>query len=160
MSTFRSNMIPFSGYQYPDPLHPDEHISRWLPRTRPVIVCLCGSTRFKDAWHSEMKRLTQEELKIVLTIGDLDPNPDNRNINVPLDPALKEQLDQLHKRKIDLSDEIFVLNVGGYCGESTRSEIKYAAMRNKIIRWLEPDKSGIVIIELGLATVASPPKWT
>lgn len=149
---YRSDVITLFGYPYPDPENQQEEERYWYPRPRPVIVCLCGSTRFKDAWHSEMKRLTQQELKIVLSIGDLDPNPDNRNINVPLDPALKDKLDQLHKRKIDLADEVLILNVGGYCGESTRSEIKYASMRNKIIRWLEPDNAGIVMMELGLAT--------
>ena len=49
-------------------------------------------------------------------------------------------LDELHKRKIDLADEILVLNVGGYIGESTRSEIEYAKAHNKTIRYLEGDK--------------------
>lgn len=35
-------------------------------------------------------------------------------------------LDDMHKRKIDMADEIYVINVGGYIGESTRSEIEYA----------------------------------
>ena len=51
---------------------------------------------------------------------------------------VKEMLDELHKRKIDLADEVFVLNVGGYIGESTRSEIEYAQEHQKKIRYLEP----------------------
>lgn len=74
---------------------------------RPVIVCLCGSTRFKQHWYEQNKRLTYEG-KIVLGVGDLDPNAPGTN--VPLDPEMKARLDELHKRKIDLADEVFVLN--------------------------------------------------
>src|SRR5262249_10186773 len=51
--------------------------------------------------------------------------------------ALKQRLDELHKRKIDLADEVLVLNVGNYIGESTRSEIEYAQAHGKPIRYLE-----------------------
>ena len=51
--------------------------------------------------------------------------------------ALKEQIDELHKRKIDLCDEVFVLNIGGYIGESTRSEIEYAESHGKPVVYLE-----------------------
>ena len=46
-------------------------------------------------------------------------------------------LDDMHKRKIDMADEIFVINVGGYIGDSTQSEIDYAAKAGKSIRFLE-----------------------
>lgn len=105
---------------------------------RPVIVCLCGSTRFKDAWYAASKRLTHEG-QIVLSVGDLDTSEINREVNVPLDPDLKARLDELHKRKIDLSDCILILNVGGYIGDSTRSEVRYAIEHHKPIAWLEPD---------------------
>ena len=49
----------------------------------------------------------------------------------------KEMLDDMHKRKIDMADEIFVINVGGYIGDSTRSEIGYAIEHGKKIRYLE-----------------------
>lgn len=49
----------------------------------------------------------------------------------------KEMLDDMHKRKIDMSDEIFVINVGGYIGESTKSEIEYAKKHNKKVNYLE-----------------------
>ncbi len=114
-------------------------VRNMAPPDFPKIVCLCGSTRFKAAWHEQNKRLTHEGV-IVLSVGDLDPNAPNSN--VPIDPALKERLDRLHKQKIDLADEIFVLNVGGYIGESTRSEIDHARKRNKVIRFLEPPEKG------------------
>lgn len=49
----------------------------------------------------------------------------------------KEMLDDMHKRKIDMADEIFVINVGGYIGGSTKSEIKYAKEHGKTVRYLE-----------------------
>ena len=52
-------------------------------------------------------------------------------------PGTKEMLDDMHLRKIDLADEIFVINVGGYIGESTRSEIAYAEETGKKINYLE-----------------------
>lgn len=101
---------------------------------RPKIVCLCGSTRFKSAWYEQTKLLTYAGY-IVLGVGDLNPNkPDT---NEPIDPDLKARLDELHKRKIDLADEVLVLNVGGYIGVSTRSEIEYAVAHGKKVRYLE-----------------------
>lgn len=113
------------------------NIRPFLSPLFPTIVCLCGSTRFKEAWYEQTKRLTWEG-KIVLGVGDLDQSETARNVNVPLDPALKAMLDQLHLRKIDISDEVFILNVGGYIGESTRRELEYARRRGKVIRSLEP----------------------
>jgi len=55
-------------------------------------------------------------------------------------PEQKRMLDELHLRKIDLSDEIFVINVGGYIGASTENEIHYTFEQGKLIRFLEPDK--------------------
>lgn len=101
---------------------------------RPTIVCLCGSTRFMDTFHEANRR---ESLagKIVLTVeiatysGTTDPQGSN--------PVLKGQLDELHLRKIDLADEVLVLNVGGYIGDSTRREIAYAKSLGKKVRYWE-----------------------
>ena len=103
---------------------------------RPTIVVLCGSTRFKDAWYEQSKRLTHEG-EIVLS-GDLDTSSAARNVNAPIDPELKTALDELHKRKIDLADRVLVLNVGGYIGQSTRSEIEYAEKIGRPVEYLEP----------------------
>ena len=105
-------------------------------RVRPEVVCLCGSTRFKDAYYRENKRLTHEG-KIVLSVGDLDTSEAARAANVPMEPALKIKMDVLHLRKIDLADSILVLNVGGYVGESTAREIEYARSTGKRIVFLE-----------------------
>lgn len=113
-----------------------QQLRKILPPGFPTIVTLCGSTRFKETYYAEGKRLTHEG-KIVLSVGDLDTSAANRTVNAPLDPALKIALDDLHKRKIDVSDEILVLNVGGYIGSSTQSEIEYAQAHGKVIRYLE-----------------------
>lgn len=99
----------------------------------PKIVCLCGSTRFMDAFQ---KANLEETLhgNIVLSVGCNTKSDAAFNFS----PCLKLMLDQLHKRKIDLADEVLVLNVGGYIGESTRSEIEYAEAHGKPIRYLEP----------------------
>ncbi len=53
-------------------------------------------------------------------------------------PGTKEMLDDIHKQKIDMADEIFVIIVGGYIGESTMSEIAYAEKNGKKVNYLEP----------------------
>ena len=103
----------------------------------PRVVCLCGSTRFYDEFQKANLRETLRG-NIVLTIG-CDTKADGTLLSEgQITAAQKERLDELHKRKIDLADEVYVLNKGGYVGESTRSEIQYALSTGKPIRWLEP----------------------
>jgi len=101
----------------------------------PTIVCLCGSTRFGEAFNEANLRLTLAG-EIVLTVG-CDTKSDNELFTPERLAWLKPMLDELHKRKIDLADYIFVLNVGGYIGESTRSEINYAKAHGKRVEYLE-----------------------
>jgi len=99
----------------------------------PHIVCLCGSTRFMKTFFDEGWK---ETLKghIVLSVGVVTTGPaDHAGEHF----GVKEMLDELHKRKIDLADEVYILNVGGYIGESTRSELEYAEAKGKEIRYLE-----------------------
>ena len=110
---------------------------------RPKIVCLCGSTRFSEAY----QRANLEETlagKIILTIGcdmksDIDLFSEMGQISLD---ALKERLDELHLKKIELADEVLILNIGQYVGNSTRREIEYAKEKGKNLRWLEqPNES-------------------
>lgn len=107
-------------------------------RQLPPIVCICGSTRFREAWESAIASLERQG-KIVLAVGSF---PNAAGIELPVEEKLR--YDVLHRRKIDMADEILVLNVGGYIGESTRGEISYAIQRGKPINWLEntPDAAG------------------
>ena len=96
------------------------------------IVTLCGRTRFKDQFLETQKRLTLEGC-IVISVGLFGHSGDEEVWK----PGTKEMLDDMHLRKIDLADEIFVINVGGYIGESTRREIAYAEKTGKKVRYLE-----------------------
>ena len=98
------------------------------------VITLCGSTRFRDAFLEAQKRLTLEG-NIVISVGLFGHSGDEEVWK----PGTKEMLDDMHKRKIDMADEIFVINVGGYIGESTRSEIEYAKATGKKVGYLEPD---------------------
>ena len=103
------------------------------------IITLCGSTRFKDEFMMAQKRLTLEG-NIVISVGLFGHSGDSEvweNMDEGTLTKTKEMLDDMHKRKIDMADEIFVINVGGYIGESTRSEIEYAKAHGKKIRYLE-----------------------
>ncbi|MCR4691681.1 MAG: hypothetical protein K5739_10085 [Lachnospiraceae bacterium] len=103
------------------------------------VITLCGSTRFKDAFMEAQKRLTLEG-NIVISVGLFGHSGDQEVWDGMDEGTLsktKEMLDDMHKRKIDMADEIFVINVGGYIGDSTRSEIEYAAATGKSIRYLE-----------------------
>jgi hypothetical protein len=100
------------------------------------IVTLCGSTKFKDEFIAQQKRLTLEG-NIVISVGLFGHSGDEE---VWTDDT-KQRLDDMHKAKIDMADEIFVINVGGYIGESTKKEIEYAGYQNKIIKCLVPIKN-------------------
>ena len=97
------------------------------------VITLCGSTRFKDAFMEAQKRLTLEG-NIVISVGLFGHSGDDEVWT----EGTKEMLDDMHKRKIDMADEIYVINVGGYIGSSTRSEIEYATAIGKAVRYLEP----------------------
>lgn len=98
----------------------------------PEIVCLCGSTRFTDAFRAANLNLTLSGA-IVLSVG-CDTKSDDA---LSLTERDKDRLDELHLRKIDLADRVHVLNVDGYIGESTRREIAYAMFRDKAISFLD-----------------------
>ena len=103
------------------------------------VVTLCGSTKFKEQFMKTQKDLTLQG-NIVLSVGLFGHSGDNEvweNMDEGTLTNTKEMLDDMHKRKIDMSDEIFVINVGGYIGESTKSEIEYAKKIGKNIRYLE-----------------------
>ena len=103
------------------------------------VVTLCGSTRFKDEFIKEQKRLTLEG-KIVISVGLFGHSGDNEvweNMSEDTLTKTKEMLDDMHKRKIDMADAIHVINVGGYIGSSTKSEFEYAKLHNKKITYLE-----------------------
>ena len=110
-----------------------------LKQQKYKVITLCGSTRFKDEFIKAQKELTLKG-NIVISVGLFGHSGDNEvweNMSEGELTKTKEMLDDMHKRKIDMSDEIFVINVDGYIGESTRSEIEYAKNHGKIVKYLE-----------------------
>ena len=105
----------------------------------PTIVCLCGSGRFREAFEEAEFNETLAG-KIVLTIGC------NTKDVARTDELLqyKQMLDELHLRKIDLADEVLIINVGGYIGESTRRELNYAKAQGKLIRFVHSLKRTVI----------------
>ena len=94
------------------------------------IITLCGSIRFKKEFLKVQERLTLKG-NIVFT-----PNFFN-NFKGEMSIEMKRMLDEMHRQKIDLSDEIYVINVNRYIGESTKSEIEYAIANGKRVKYLE-----------------------
>jgi hypothetical protein len=106
---------------------------------RPKIVCLCGSTRFYQAFQQANYEETMAG-RIVLSVG-FYPHAakEVHGEGVGATSEQKEALDALHFRKIELADEVLVLNVGGYVGDSTRREVRHAYTLDKPVRWLESE---------------------
>jgi len=92
-----------------------------------LIITLCGSTKFKEFFLYMQKHLTLQN-HIVISVG-LFGHADN----IKLRRHEKEMLDDMHKEKIDISNAIYVIDIGGYIGESTRREIEYARKMGKKI---------------------------
>lgn len=107
------------------------------------VITLCGSTRFKEQFMEAQKRLTLEG-NIVISVG-LFGHAGDQEVWDGMDEGTlsktKEMLDDMHKRKIDMADEIYVINVGGYIGDSTRSEIQYAEAHGKPVRYYQDTHS-------------------
>ena len=94
------------------------------------VITLCGSTRFKHEFIETQKKLTLEG-HIVISVGLFGHSGDI------ITDSQKAMLDRIHLAKIDMADEIFVINVDGYIGSSTKNEIAYAKSQGKVIRYFE-----------------------
>lgn len=134
MGKFNSNLIDRNTVykRLPD----RDGVPVYTQQLRRTIVCLCGSTRFADAFRHANEQETLAG-RIVLSVGCFRRTaPDGER--EPLEEATKQSLDELHLDKIDLADEVLVLNVNGYIGDSTRREVLHAHRAGKTIRWLLP----------------------
>lgn len=114
-----------------------------LPKAeRPRIVCLCGSTKFMEAFQTANLAETLAG-NIVLSVGtNTRSDAQLTRENYFQDPTIKERLDALHFRKIEMADEVLVLDVGGYIGESTRNEINHATAFGKPLRFWSNEHAG------------------
>lgn len=95
------------------------------------VITLCGSSRFQKEFEDVNERLTMEG-NVVISVGVF-----GHSKGIELSYEEKRSLDRIHLKKIDMADEIFVINVGGYIGSSTRNEIEYATLKGKPIQYLE-----------------------
>lgn len=116
---------------YIDKREEQESKKEWRKLKKYNIITLCGSIKFKDEFLKVQEKLVLEK-NIVFT-----PNFFSNISKEEISLETKKMLDKMHKQKIDMSDEIYVINPGGYIGESTRSEIEYAKSKGKKITYLE-----------------------
>ncbi len=104
---------------------------------RPKVICISGSSRFVDkmavmAWQFE------KQGAIVLGLHLLPAWYEGVQADHQAETeGVREHMDELHLRKIDLADEVFIYNEGGYIGDSTKMEFDYARKCGKPIRFLE-----------------------
>ena len=98
------------------------------------IITLCGSIKFKEEFVKLQEKFTLDG-NIVLT-----PNFFSNIKKEDIDEKTKKMLDEMHKQKIDMSDEIYIIDVDGYIGESTKKEIEYAKIKGKKINYLEGNR--------------------
>ena len=116
---------------YIDKKEEEESKKEWRKLKKYNIITLCGSINLKDEFLKVQEKLVLEG-NIVFT-----PNFFSNISKEEISLETKEMLDKMHKQKIDMSDEIYVINQGGYIGESTKLEIEYAKSKGKKITYLE-----------------------
>lgn len=112
------------------------------------VITLCGSTRFKEQYIEQQRRLTLDG-NIVVSVGCF------RHAGDVFTEEQKIMLDDMHKRKIDMADSIFVINVGGYIGSSTRSEVDYALCTGKEVDYLETPNTDFNLTQSAASQVKS-----
>lgn len=117
-----------------------------MSELKPKLITICGSSRFIDVMAVCAWVLERDEQAIVMGLHLL-PHWYCPGINDHLAEAegVVPQMDALHRQKIDISDEIFVVNVAGYIGDSTRREVEYAKAAGKTIRWFTHDDVGTLV---------------
>ncbi|WP_241654773.1 hypothetical protein [Sporolactobacillus shoreae] len=93
------------------------------------VITLCGSTKFKNQFE-QMNVFLSLQGNIVISLAFFEQSD-----GFEMTQEQAELLGDLHFKKIDISDEIFVIDVGGYIGNSTRKEIEYAEKNGKVIRY-------------------------
>jgi len=106
-------------------------------QTRPKIVCYCGSRKFIEAFKdAEYESVLNREIALFPTFMHETTSFNGAQLR---SSEYRQMADELHKRKIDICDEVFVINVNGYIGPSTRNEIDYALLKGKSVKFLHSD---------------------
>jgi|SaaInlStandDraft_3_1057020.scaffolds.fasta_scaffold44302_2 hypothetical protein len=102
-------------------------------------ITLCGCTRFKEDFEGVMREETLNG-NIVISVGLFSHSEDGGDAEIVIGEEIKEMLDKIHLHKIDMADEILVINKGGYIRKSTSNEIEYAVKTNKLVRYMIDDQ--------------------
>lgn len=124
---------------------------------KPKVIVLCGSSRFVDIMAVCAWLIERDEKGISMGLHLLpgwycrERIPDH----LAEHEGVAADMDALHLRKIDLADEIFVVNFNDYIGSSTTNEVNYAKERGKNIRWFTHDEIGDKCLELINAALAA-----
>jgi len=108
------------------------------PLLPPIVVCLCGATRFFKAFQiAGLEETLAGNILLVASGTDSDHFD-----NLPREEydRVEKDIERLNFRKIDMSDKVYFLNVGGYIDKSTQRELDYARALGKEIRFLEDVK--------------------
>ena len=114
-----------------------------MQSNNPKIVVLCGSSKFVDIMAVAEWFIERDELAITMGLNLLPQwYPDVPADHLAEHEGCAEVMDELHLRKIDLADEIFVVDWDGYIGKSTANEIEYAKKTGKRIRYFSEDIIG------------------
>ncbi|KKM90678.1 hypothetical protein LCGC14_1236320 [marine sediment metagenome] len=121
--------------------------------TEPPVVVLCGSSRFVDVMATAAWLIERDEGKITMGLHLLPGWYTDVKDHLAEAEGVADEMDELHLRKIDLADEIFVINLHGYIGESTSREIQYAKNRGIGIRYFEDEPRFYAEIFTGIETV-------
>lgn len=120
------------------------------------VITICGSMKFKNQIIEAGEKLSIEGNIVLFPVILIDDKitfanniPPNKNINIWIEEPMIDNrnawkyinampmLKDMHKHKIDMSDEIYVVNVNNYIGEDTLEEIEYAKSKGKRISYLE-----------------------
>jgi len=131
-------------------------------RIKPKVIVLCGSSKFVDVMAVCAWLLERDEHAITMGLHllpawySVEPIPDH----LAEHENVRQEMDDLHKRKIDIADEIFIVNVSDYIGSSTRSEVEYAEKLGKKIRWYQQDIIREKVEIIASKTISESPKET
>ena len=116
---------------------------------KPKIVTICGSSRFVEIMAVAQWLIERDELAITMGLNLLPSwYPDCPLDHLAEHEGCANEMDELHLRKIDLADEIFVVDWDNYIGDSTSKEIKYAEKNDKRIRYFTHDIIGQQVCQL------------
>jgi hypothetical protein len=103
------------------------------------VITLCGSTKFEAEFAEVNQRLTMDGC-VVISLG-MFSLPDLPDYDWTADCSdLKGRLGAMHFQKIRMADEVYIVDPGGYVGESTRREIAYAESLGKPVRYLSRER--------------------